>query len=294
MHARELIDLAAVVVAHAPSLLRAGWEIPERGVEGYWVASKSRLDRWGRSLKRFSALLGEGTSPCRAADRARFRGMLEEILAGEMLTRVWSAALSAYDHARRTDRMEPIARSVLIGHMEARHRVLVLVAGTIGLDAEEAEQLNRLRHRVERWTDLLVGYLARHFDVSRFAVDPDRARDFAAELSERQQQDRGQFAWSVMAASLRAAFTDCLRADSPNADLNAQIAASILACFPAHIFGGPSPIPSAWMLRVSYIADEAEQLLQTLLAETMPQEAPPPRRLTEGFPCDPWFDSRGV
>lgn len=291
MHARELIDLAAVVVAHAPSLWRPGRDIPERAVEGYWVASKSRLDRWGRSLKRFSSLLADQAVPRRGSDRARFRGVLEEILAGEMLTRVWGAALSAYDQIRRTDRMEPIARSVLIGHMEARHRVLVLLAQQTGLEADEAEQLNSLRHRVERWTDVLIGYLARDYDVSRFAVDPERARDFAADLTDRQQEDGGQFAWSVMAASLRAAFADCLRAESPNPDLNARIAASILACFPAHVFASPSPIHSAWMLRVSHIADEAEQLLQTLLAETMPQQAlPPSRQPPERFDRDPWFD----
>jgi hypothetical protein len=289
MHARELVDLAAVVAFHAPALIRAARDIPEESVEGYWVASKCRLDRWGRTLKRLTIALEKGDRPNlpeRPATNPRpvpgfaqigpvpfftpFRGVLEEILASEVLTRIWTAAMCAYDQARNTDLMEPVARSVLIGHMEARHRVLTLLVSRTGLGAEEAIQLNALRSRTERWSDALVGYLASEYDVAQFAVEPDRARDFAEDLAHQRGQPGGRYAWPLLLASLRVAFRQSLAAGSPNPDLNARIAASLLACFPAEVFDGTGQVVSAWLLRISHVASEAEGMLDELLAEVPP------------------------
>ena len=38
--------------------------------------------------------------------------------------------------------------------------------------------LNRLRCRVERWTDMLLAHLASYIAIDEFAFEPARARDF--------------------------------------------------------------------------------------------------------------------
>jgi hypothetical protein len=268
MHARELIDLAAVVAVHTPALLRASRYIPEESVEAYWVASKSRLDRWGRGLKKLTTTIHSGGLTPNSPGHRAFRGILEEILAGEVLTRVWSAAMCAYDRTHGADQMEPVARSVLIGQIEARHRVLTILVGRSGLTPEEAMRLDALRRRTERWTDVLVGHLAGEYDVSEFAVDPDRARDFADDFAQQLQQEGGRFAWPMVLASLRAAFREWLEPASPNPDLNAKIAASILTCFPPEVFDCLGTIQSEWSLRISHITSEAEGMIEELLAET--------------------------
>ncbi len=265
MHARELVDLAAVVAAHAPVLLRLRDQVSEQSVEAYWTASKSRLDRWGRSLKRISGWMESGVMKPNSAEHRLFRGVLEEILASEVLTRVWSAAMRAYDRAFGVDEMEPVARSVLIGHIEARHRVLTILCNHSGLTPEESLRLDSLRRRSERWTDLLVGRLAMDFDVCEFAVEPDRARDFAQEFVQQLHSEGGRFAWPLVLASLQASFREWLEPLSPNPDLNAKIAASILTCFPAEVFDGLGTVPSPWMLRIAQITDEAEGLIDQLL-----------------------------
>jgi len=68
-----------------------------------------------------------------------------------------------------------VARSVLAGHLEARHRVLTLLVQGPGVATEAAVKLNHLVRRVERWADLLLGYLGNLGAVGEFAVDPDRA-----------------------------------------------------------------------------------------------------------------------
>jgi hypothetical protein len=263
MHARELVELSALVAAHGPLLVDRSVSLPPCGIERYLVASKSRLDRWNRALK---LLAVKAAGCCRAADRLLVRGVCEEILTGEVLTRVWSAVLVAYDRRRGTDLAEPIARSVLLGHLEARNRVLALLVSGPGIDAEEAVKLNRLRRRSEHWIDLLVGRLAQQFPVSEFAVDPDRARQFAEDLRRRSRREGGRLAWSLVEASLRAAFRQGLTAVSPNADLNAAIAGSILSCFPAEVFDGVGLFPSAWLLRLTRITSDAQGLIADLLS----------------------------
>ena len=54
MHARELVELAALVSTHGPALVNSQQPIPAGSIEQYWTASKIRLDSWAWSLKSFA------------------------------------------------------------------------------------------------------------------------------------------------------------------------------------------------------------------------------------------------
>ncbi len=255
IHARDMIELSAVIAQHGPTVVHQPGEIPQRSVEAYWVASKCRLDRWWRALK----------APPVPVDQ-----LIEEVFAGEMLTRVWTALMCAYDRLRGGDQMEPIARSVLLGQIEARHRVLTLLVHRQGIDAALARRLNATRLRIEGWTDVLVGRLCGLYPVSEFAVEPDRARDFAEDLAARQSREGGRLAWPLCLVSLRAAFRNTLSAPSPNADLNAQIAGAILSFFQRELFDGAGLGSSFWVLRLTQAAADLQGMLDDLLARPDP------------------------
>ena len=283
MHARELVELAAVVSAHGPVLVRGTGQLSASGIEQYWTASKCRLDRWNRTLKSFS---GSVDPHRRQAQWPFVRSVLEEILTGEVLTRVWTAVLCAHDRHHRIEQAEAVARSVLIGHLEARHRVLTLLVRSPGIDAEGAVKLNHLRRRTERWTDLLIGYLSGLDDVSEFAVDPARAKDFAEDLRYQGKLQGGRHAWPLVLASLRTAFKQGLCAVSPNADLNAKIATSILSCFQPELFDSTGLFRSLWILRLCNVTEDAQGLVEDLLtlgpaapADEAPLSARPADRL---------------
>jgi hypothetical protein len=355
MQARELIELAGLVSAHGPLLIEGRRPVTAEQVESYWVASKTRFDCWARSLKAFAdggrasnstwpEGAGGGGHPGPVSFSAphgrpawqHLRGVLEEILLSEVLTRVWTAVLCACDRRHGADDAGPAARSVLLGHMEARHRGLRLViqagegrgpAGAGGtedrssmpewssgrqrrgaiddaqngpaplsaaLPLEAAVKLNGLRRRAERWTDVLVGHLAAaekatggppgrrpsagdrerrwplhqalSFSVLEFAADPGRASDFAEDLRCRGAPERRRFAWPLLLASLRGAFQRGIEGPSPNAELNARIAASIVACFPAELFDGTGLFHRVWMLRLMNVADDAQGMIDQLLS----------------------------
>ncbi len=266
MHAHELVELAAVIAAHGPALVDTPGRIPDDGIQEYWIASKSRLDRWARTLKDFSAGPTGAGRPWPSSHWPRFRVVFEEVITGDVLARVWTAVAHAYDQCRGTDQAEPIARSVLAGHGEARHRVLTLLVQTPRIDVEEGVRLNRLRRRTERWTDMLIGYLSDLDDVRQFAFQPHRARQFGEDLHCRARLQGGRVVWPLVLASLRAAFPPECSSASPNGDLNARIAEGILACLQPDLLDPTGLVPATWLSRLEYVTDDATRMIDDLLA----------------------------
>lgn len=266
MQARELVELAAIVSAQGPVLVRQVPRLSSSGLEEYWTASKIRLDRWSHALRAYA--VGERFPANLPTPWPALRGVAEEILAGEILLRVWTVVLCAHDRTHRTGEAEPIARSVLLGHWETRHRMLTLLLRPGVLDVPMILLLNQFRLRCERWTDLLLGYLAGLHPIDEFVFDRQRADDFAQDLNYRRQQPGGHQAWPLVLASLRAAFREGLAAESPNADLNARIAAGILAFFPAELFDSTGLFRSLWLHRLMNAAQDAQGMIDDLLKES--------------------------
>jgi hypothetical protein len=267
MHAAELVELAALLAANSAPLLTADVRLAPRNLEEYWTASKCRLDRWYRTLHDFRTQMEEARQRPSAAQWKRLRPVAEEILSGEVLARVWGAMVAAADRIAGIDAGESIARSVHVGHMEARNRALSLVLSGRGIEPSQALVLNRLRRRAERWTDLLVGYVAQHHPVSGFAPDPERALDFADDLRRQRDSEGGRHAWPLTLAALRAGIGKGFAAVSPNADLNTRIAGSILAALPQGAFDGVGLMQSLWMVRLSTAVADTEGMVADLLRE---------------------------
>jgi len=265
MHARELLELAALVAEHGAVLIEGWGPIPEGSVAAYWSASRCRLNRWHRELKRFASLATPSSSGPLGGGDVPLVGAIEEVLTGEVLTRVWAAVTCAYDRHRGTDLVAPVARSVLAAHTEARHRVLTVLVSGSSLATEDAMRLDRLRRSSERWTDVLLGQLAAAGNVREFAFDPERAEDFAADFSQQGRRQGDCLVWPLMMSSMRAAFRHGLAAVSPNADLNAKIAASIVSTFPPEWFEAVGVPESLWLLRISQTTSAAEGLIEELL-----------------------------
>jgi hypothetical protein len=239
MHAHDLLGMATVLTWHGPSLIELPRPLPERALEDYWTASKCRLDRWGREL----LLIRDEVSPLFGAPPMDWRSvsaLCDEILTGEIVTRLWTGLLRLHDARRHETVAEPIARSVLLGHVEARHRVLGLIMKSYGSDSHEAAALNRLRDRCERWSDILLARFAVRGAVEDLAHDPLRLRDYIEEWSATMTDEAKQTRAALLLGSFSAAFP----ARPPltaNADLNGRIAQSILSIFPPELFGNLYP-----------------------------------------------------
>ena len=263
MHSSQLVELAATVSAQGSALLRGGEQLLPGGIDAYWLASKCRLDRWSRRLKQRGAARGDEGAKHDAARRS-LSAACQEILTSEILTRVWTGLLAAADR-RHGSEFEPIGRSIFVGHLEARRRVLGLIASSDGLTYVQCRNLNQLRRVCERWSDLLLAPLAGLCDVTQLAHDPARALDFAQDHDDDVQAGHAAKAQAISAASLQSTFGKRPFFPTFNADVNADIAVAVLACFPADSIS--STANWLWHARLLGTTADAERLLAGLLTE---------------------------
>lgn len=308
MTSGELMELAAFIVSKAPLLLQSERSLSSDSIAQYWSAAKCRQQRWAQALKQLSYTLND-----RALQKANARqaasakppltfdvfSVLQEIFESEVLTRVWTAVVALHDRRRQASDAEPVARSVLMGHLEARRRALTLLVHGPGVNAQDAVDLNRLRRRAERWNDMFIGYLSSIRDVLarrgnpdassgltrhdacvsfaslavEFAFDADLAAEFADDFhSGSAERDRG-VCWAIVMAALKASAPGDARRASPNQDLNQQIGAAILGCFGGEAFDSLGLPRSLWAVRMLHSADSVRGLIEEMFAA---ERQPPP------------------
>lgn len=265
----ELVELAAILAEQAPLIIRCERQIAPNPLREYWSTAKCRQERWSRSLKRLHNLdpptAGPPIGDTPTCGQKNIRPMLEEILVTEVLTRVFAALLAAHDRRRQTADAEPIGRSVLAGHLEARHRALSLLVYGPGVTAHDAVALNRLRRQAERWNDLLIGKLLLFDDVAEFAIDAEVAREFADDFRGDSSCQATGMAGSLVAASLRAGFRAALGERRTGND-NDQIAAAVLGCLGPDVFDSLGLPQSLWSIRLQQAADSAQGMIDELFA----------------------------
>jgi hypothetical protein len=277
MQTAELVELAVLIVRQAPTLPLVESPGGLGGIESYWAASKCRFDRWGRTLKQ----LREGDRQAFSLVGGTVRGLIEEILGSEVLTRVWTAIVAAFDRRRGTQDNDIVVRSVFIGHLEMRHRVLKMLCEGTSLPWRDAVDLNRLRRRTELWTDMLLAPLSAGGEAREFAFEPERLRQFAEDLAPGGAvANDGCDPAGFLEVSVQAAAKSALRTPAPNEDLNRSVASAVLEAFPSHSFDAHGLFRSLWILRLAATADDTQRLIDELFdSERLPPpELPPSRR----------------
>jgi hypothetical protein len=283
MHVRELVDVAAVVALNARQLSVGGLLPDSAHLQQYWSTSKCRSENWNRALKVYTSQ--PGSSPREDLDYwIEVRATLDEIFVGEILSRVWTAVLVTADRRSAVKSVESLARSVFDSHLEARRRALALLVQGGPLSTQQAVAANRVRRRCERWADVLLGGLWRLRPAREFAVDAERAADFAVDLAQRREQPGGRLTWKLTLASMRNAFQSGLSPIAANPESNARVTASILGSFSAGLFDSTGLVQSVWMMRLAANASDAQGLVSELLEPACPPASPqvgsvPKRRL---------------
>lgn len=263
MHVSEHLELAAWIALHARPLRAVAQPIRPAAIERYWKAGKCRLDRWLRVLR--DAELTHLVDP---HARAKLVGVMEEILLGEPLARVWTAWVELLDKALGQEEAGPVVRNVHLAQQEARRRALALLVNGPALSAEESVEVNRCRRKGEHWTDLLIGHLCLAGDVSADAFSPERARDFARDLVE-QPAENDAAATALLLSSLRSACQPRLAAEGPNRDLNADLAAAVVGSLPVEAFDSLGWPRSLQLGRMLAFVDDTQGMVDALFREPL-------------------------
>lgn len=247
MHACRLAELGSWIAVNSGTLIYGNDDQPLLIASSYWVASKSRIQRWLTSIKMFEKDIKD---PQPNHDPwAALEIVIQEVIQSELLTRVWAATVLSHDWYRRSDELHGLAHSVHLSHSEVKNRALRLMLNCENDQVEAVQRLNGLVHRMERWTDVFLGQLPFNDIAIQFAFDKKRVEDFHLERQEAFGEEMTT-RQSVFQASFA---SELLRNQSKfpaNPGLNQDIAAGVLACFPTDRFdslGLPKSIKLVWI-----------------------------------------------
>ncbi|MDB5391480.1 MAG: hypothetical protein JWM11_7126, partial [Planctomycetaceae bacterium] len=251
MNTRQTVEIAALISAYSPHLIERPVRLPKAALEQFWECSQKRLKLWLSAMSYYQRRSPEVAPSERLRLWKELEPTLEEVFVTEVLTRVWGAILTAVDEELQSHQYEPIARNVLIGHLDARKRALQLLAADSTASLEHLNRLDQIRRRVERWTDLLLGHLVEHYQVQDFAFNAQRSREFGTQQLLQSSDKPREQAWTLVLVGLRMAFPPAAISEPPNELFQHQIVASMLNCFPSDSFQPEGPFRSILEGRVS-------------------------------------------
>lgn len=264
MHATELIELAGLIATRGAVLTSRADHLRSDGAAAYWSAAQCRSARWSRAMKQHSLRVCSSASEQAGSLWSSIRPTLEEILASEVLCRVFAAVCCGHEKQYGGNELTPIVRVVLSGQLETRLRALNLLVYGHGLRIEDSVGLNRLRKQTERWVDLLLSLQDEPRDVAEFAFRPARLHEFSVQW---RRGPTGQAQRSLTLASLRLAYQSGLSTVTPNADLNRKIAAGVMGCLGPDAFDSTGLMKSMWLETMGRTVDDAQGLLDDLFAD---------------------------
>jgi hypothetical protein len=191
----------------------------------FWQSTRQLQRSWDSTLE------GGLNTP---EDLTRFEQVLARLLTTELLARVWATVLGSIDQRTGKNDLTRIATNAVSGLLQFRHRILSRLVSDAAVASNWAADQDRLRRRCDRWTDLLIGNLCGHDEFFQFAINPERARDFAEEAREGDSSSRP--VGLLVAAGLRLSFLGLLPEVSLDSPAFEELIQSILGAIPELAF----------------------------------------------------------
>ncbi|MBI3863896.1 MAG: hypothetical protein HY290_18560 [Planctomycetia bacterium] len=118
------------------------------------------------------------------------------------------------------------------------------------LTLERAVSYDRLRRKIERWSDLLVGHVVRRFGLADFAYDADRALEFGDEQDREARGTRQDQIWDLYFLCLRSSFPEFILPGGVHGERRTEVCRSILSSFPESLFLGDGTMISTGLMRI--------------------------------------------
>lgn len=230
MNVRETAELALWVSRHSQFLIEAETPLSDEAIQHFWTAWQVGIGGWMRQLY----TLARGTAGWRTlAGRRHAKALMAQVLASEMLARITAATLVAADQSRDEERCGPVARNVLHAQVTATHVVLQLLVEGRVVSETSLRALYRLRRRVERWTDLLLGHMIHRRRIEDFVFERRRAWEFGCEFSG--ESERAEASWELARLGLHVAFQSSGRLTPALLQQNSRMGVSVVDLFPSGV-----------------------------------------------------------
>jgi len=265
MHCVLTADLAALLSHHGPAILQRREMIPADALVSYWAASKSRFELWHRSMARYRHC--EQTSDSDALRRWWHEHVvvMEEVLVTDMLTRVVAALACGLEAETQQQEMVPVTHAIHLSHLEARNRVQKIMLFGRGNSVHDSIRLNRLRQGVERWTDAMIGRMPMQCDAMlQYAIDPDRAAEYASEVRGYGHGDARRTATWLMNAAMHDLLRRRTSSTAALPQANRDVSQSVMQMLRPELFDDVGILKSLWLHRFEMGTEKTDQLIDAL------------------------------
>ncbi|NQV27720.1 MAG: hypothetical protein HQ518_25510 [Rhodopirellula sp.] len=261
---RQIAETAAFASARSTFLIESTAAIPEQQLHDYWKCCRGRTIDWLRNL---DGVISEASvTPPEDHDRLwqMASPLIAEVFVTEILTRVWAAILTAADLHRNDAVGGPIARHTLKGHTEARNRCLTLMANTLQIPIVKMSQVDRLRRKSERWSDLLIGHLVLNYQLDEFAFESNRSIEFGQSQMREIISATDEPVWDFVLAGVRLAFSSVDSVVASSDVWNRGVVRSVLGSFPADSFDGTGTFKSIRRVRIERVQSDTDKIAGVL------------------------------
>ena len=241
MHAITLAELASTFVGVAATILKLRILPAQEAAQSLWTLHRSRCDEWNYRLASHRDAINHSGASARTKKWHEVMPVLQEILLTEPLTRTLACFAAQLEELHVSDEFAALFHSMLVSHIEARHRCLNLIVFGQGLSVESAVRLNRLRRNLESYSDQLLAVLPQSPSVEAYCFD--------AQVVLSRRHEVGQFVDSPDAKwlqlhvqSLERQLWKNVQSDidwrAANGRLNHRLSQCILALLPRQLFDG--------------------------------------------------------
>jgi hypothetical protein len=237
---RDIAEAAGLLSLHAAHIVEGCCEIAPRTLFDYTTASRQRSKQWWELLRQPS-MTDEQT-----ARRQALHSLAEEVLVAELGARIGVAVLVAHDARRGRTSAGPFGRHVLLDALQAKHAVLTRL-----LDRAQPLgallRLNRLRRRIEHWSDLLLAQVGLADTGVEFAIEQSRWQRFRDETAAGDSLTSQQ----LLLISLRQAMPATAVEDAGRGQLHAALIRPLLSLLPPDAFGIHGALRTPWARRIA-------------------------------------------
>jgi len=223
---KSLAEIAWLVSRVGNPLIESQIAPSASAMRDFWQTTRELQRRWDDFLADEPLKMSQDTT--------RFAEVAAELFSTELLVRVWSTVLGRLDQNSGRDDLTRISRNAVSGLLQIRNRLLSQLLDSPASTGTWGADLDRLRRRCDRWTDLLIGNVCGKDELVTFAFDPERARDFAEDV-----HDSESFAHPVellVAAGVRLSFLGQLPEVTLESPAFEKLVKSILASIPVRAF----------------------------------------------------------
>lgn len=267
MNAVHSAELAAQLALYGSQLIRQPSLLNDFALAEYWEASRDRQSSWWRAVNEWRR--GLETYQDAIDQWPAIKPVIDEMLVSELLTRVWTALADLHDHVRREPTFQPIARNILVAHVDVRNRIWSLLLEELELPTDLLKEVALQRRRVERWTDLLLAHLPNPDVVATWAVDAERMSDFRDDLVDEQRALPGTAAAELLIGSIQSALQNMPSAEADsraaNPELNGRIVTALMSALEPFLTEADLRRDEAVSRRIDQQADRCQRLLADLL-----------------------------